>query len=193
MSQLPNNDTRTRILDAADALFSKRGYTSVTLRDIGAAVGMKHASLYYYVPGGKEQLFVEVMERNLQRHRDGLTAAIASAENDVRAQFRAVARWLVSQPPMDIQRMLLSDMPALGGEHAERLSWMSYNALREPLVGALKAAGKKLTISDYDFAAMSFITIIESVHTLPRQYMTKTMDEVIEDALRMVLYGWYRR
>jgi len=47
-------------------LFSKRGYIRVRLRDIASAMGMKHASLYYYAPAGKQQLFIEVVERNLQ-------------------------------------------------------------------------------------------------------------------------------
>lgn len=50
MSDLPQNETRTRLLDAADGLFSRRGHTAVTLRDIASKVGMRHASLYYYAP-----------------------------------------------------------------------------------------------------------------------------------------------
>ena len=42
-----------RILDAAAELFSTRGYEAVTLRDIGNAVSIRHASLYHYAPKGK--------------------------------------------------------------------------------------------------------------------------------------------
>ncbi len=73
---LPDNETCEHILKVANELFSQRGFAAVRLRDIAAAVGMKHASLYYYVPGGKEQLFIEVLERNFHRHREGLTQAI---------------------------------------------------------------------------------------------------------------------
>ena len=117
--QTPNNETRQRILDAAEELFSKRGYAAVRLRDIAGAVGMRHASLYYYAPKGKQQLFVEVMERNFARHLEGLAAAISGAGDDLRAQMYAVAEWLITQPPLDFGRMQQSDMREIGEGVAE--------------------------------------------------------------------------
>jgi AcrR family transcriptional regulator len=37
MRELPNNETRIRLLDRAEELFSARGYTAVRLRDIADA------------------------------------------------------------------------------------------------------------------------------------------------------------
>ncbi|MBZ0309485.1 MAG: TetR/AcrR family transcriptional regulator, partial [Anaerolineae bacterium] len=54
----------------AEHLFAERGYTAVTLRDIAEAVGLRHASLYHHVPGGKEALFIEVTERTMKRHAE---------------------------------------------------------------------------------------------------------------------------
>jgi AcrR family transcriptional regulator len=66
-----SNSTHQTILDAAERLFAERGYAAVKMHDIARAVDMRHASLYYYAPAGKEQLYVEVMERNFNRHRAG--------------------------------------------------------------------------------------------------------------------------
>ena len=57
----------------------------VTMHDIASALGMKQASLYYHVPGGKEELFVEIMERSLGRHKRGLVASIEAADAMVKA------------------------------------------------------------------------------------------------------------
>src|SRR5688500_2573667 len=129
MTAGPGTEARERVLDAAEQLFAQRGYAAVTLRDIGAAVGIRHASLYHHAPGGKEALFVEVTERHLERHRAGLVSVIAAAEPDLRAQLHAAAGWLLSQPPMDLIRMTYSDMPAIAEAHAERLSWLAYGAM----------------------------------------------------------------
>src|SRR3712207_6832093 len=110
MPESLTTEARERVLEAAEKLFAQKGYTAVTLRDIGAAVGIKHASLYHHVPGGKEQLFIEVTERHLQRHRAGLKATIAEAQPTIQRQLRAAADWLLSQPPMDLIRMAYSDI-----------------------------------------------------------------------------------
>ena len=115
MTDAPPNLTLQRILDAAEAQFSERGYVPVRLRDIAAAIGAKHTVLYYYLPGGKEQLYVDVMTRSLQRHRLGMEAAIAQAGPDLRRQMQAVAAWLLSQPPLNLARMEASDFPAIAG------------------------------------------------------------------------------
>jgi AcrR family transcriptional regulator len=192
---LPNNDTRQRILDIADQLFSRQGYKSVRLRDIADAIGMKHASLYYYAPGGKEQLFAEVMERNLLRHRAGMEQAIVDAGDDLRAQMWAVARWLMAQPPLDLMRMQFADMPAISHERAAYLYQLAWDSLRLPLRHALESAYGRglLGISDFDLAAISFITVVEGIHSAPRSDGDPTQDEVIERTIDMLLHGWLKR
>lgn len=193
MNETPEKDTRERILDAADELFSQRGFASVKLRDIAAKVGMRHASLYYHVPGGKEQLFIEVMERNLRRHRDGLVRAVEGVPGDLRAQMRAVARWLASQPPLDLARMLHADMPAIPEAEAERLMWLAFTSLSAPIVSAVREAGAAVNIPDAEFAAMSLVALAQSVHAIPERFLTEPREAVAERAVDMLLDGWRAR
>ena len=111
---------RERVMDTAERLFARKGYNAVTLRDIAAEIGIHHTTLYHHVPGGKEQLFIDVVERNFEHHRRGLTQAIAGAPSDIRLQLRAIADWLLSQPPMDLVRMVYSDLPAIDPAQADR-------------------------------------------------------------------------
>ncbi|SDG13847.1 DNA-binding transcriptional regulator, AcrR family [Sinosporangium album] len=54
------NDTRSRILAAARALFAERGYAGTSLADIGAAVGLtKTAVAYHFHP--KDRLAAEII------------------------------------------------------------------------------------------------------------------------------------
>ena len=50
------------ILDAAAKLFSERGYSSTTIRDIGAEAGLNHATTNYYFRGKAAVLFAIYQE-----------------------------------------------------------------------------------------------------------------------------------
>jgi TetR/AcrR family transcriptional regulator, cholesterol catabolism regulator len=186
-------ESRERVLEAAEQLFAERGYKAVTLRDIAAEVGIRHTSLYHHIPGGKEQLFVEVLERNLARHHVGLGRAIAGAAADIRAQLYAVADWLLSQPPMDLVRMVHSDMPAIEVGHAERLAEATYTALVGPIEGALVQARARGEIAHADLSLIAggIFGMIESLHAIraadlpqPRAQMAYGLIDAMLDGLR---------
>lgn len=164
--------SRERVLQAAEQLFSQRGYAAVTLRDIAAALGIKQASLYYHAPGGKEELFVQVTERGLERHRVGLHAAIQQANPTLSAQLRAASRWLLSQPVMNFGRMLQSDLRAISEKEAQRLRLGAYRALIAPLetvfVSALPAGSFAAARAGH--LAGAFLAMIEGVQNLPDHF-----------------------
>ena len=56
--------TRERILDAAEALFAERGFDGTTLRDVASRVGLRNPSLYNHFES-KESLYAAVLERDL--------------------------------------------------------------------------------------------------------------------------------
>ncbi len=195
MNELPNNETYARILEVASTLFSQRGYASVRLRDIAQAVGMRHASLYYYAPGGKEQLFIAVMECTFQHHRVGLLHAVQEAGEDIREQMRAIARWFISQAALDLTRMQKSDLTAIEPEQAQRLMELAFNSLREPIVQALQHAQEKheIEVPDVDLAAMAAVGLFHSVHTMPESFPDTVRFEVGEQMADLLLRGLLKR
>ena len=190
-----DNDTRHMILNAADVLFSERGYASVRLKDIADVIGVKHAALYYYFPGCKEELYTAVMQYIFQRHRAGMTESIAQANADVRDQLWAVADWLLAHAPVNVGQIERSDFAAIAPEHAQALSTMIYDSLRQPLREALAAAQTRGEIGpiDVDLAAVSFITLVESVHGTINPYLIPRKREAIDGIINLLLYGWLPR
>jgi AcrR family transcriptional regulator len=184
----PSDDSqlaaRERVLQAAERLFTERGYAAVTLRDIAEALGIRQASLYYHAPGGKEELFVQVTERGLERHHAGLESAISQAGNDLREQLRAAARWLLSQPTMNFARMLRSDMPAIRESEANRLRLIAYQALIAPLEAAFRPVlpDEPARSSKAGSLAGAFLSIIEGVNNLPESY-SREPKEALADFL----------
>ncbi len=192
---ISNTEPRQRVLDAAEALFSQRGYTAVTLRDIAAAVGIRHASLYHHVPGGKEQLFIEVTERNFKRHYEGLTSVIQHAEPRLRMQLYAAADWLLSQPPMDLVRMIHSDMPIIDQGQANRLSGLAYKSLIAPIEAALQDAHKRGEIAHHNLGLVAggLLGMIENLYAVPEAVLEESRQQMARHLIDVLLDGLHTR
>lgn len=200
MTDIPNNETKEQILIVAEELFAKKGYAAVKLRDIAAKVGMRHASLYYYAPGGKEALYVEVMKRSFQRYRSGMTRAIAEADGPLPEQMRAVADWLIMQPPMDLARMVEADFPSIDPHVARELEQLAISSLTAPIIHALQRADEQGAIAplqDYGMAAMAFIVLIQNTHHIPDEAVEREVPggrrQIAHTLVNMLLYGWLPR
>ncbi len=163
------SEARERVIEVAERLFAQKGYAAVTLRDIANELGIKHASLYHHAPGGKEELYIEVMERTLKRHHAGMTQAISGAAPDIRARLRATADWLMSQPPMDLVRMVYSDMPEINVHQARRLSENAFDMMITPIRVALELAQARGEILHHDvgLVAGGLLGMLESLHSVP--------------------------
>lgn len=186
-----NSVARERVMDTAERLFARRGYHAVTLRDIAAEIGIHHTTVYHHVPGGKEQLFIDVVERNLQHHRQGLTQAIAGVPPDIRSQLRAVADWLLSQPPMDLVRMVYSDLPSIDPAQADRLSRIAFETMLLPIEAVLRSARQQGVI-DYEdliLAAGTSIGMIESLYAVPQRVAIKSRQTMAYEMIDILLNG----
>jgi len=190
MPDIPQNETRTKILDIAERLFSERGYAAVRLRDIASEAGMKHASLYYYAPGGKEGLFMEVMVRSFERHYAGMMEAVDSAEGDLRAQLYAVADWMLGQPPMDFTRMINADVNEISEANARLLMDVAFDSLRIPLEKALNQAEARglVEVRETGLAAMTLVSLMQSAHTIPHDYLHQR-SQIVRTMIDMLLDG----
>jgi len=57
--EIKENETKTRIINAARKLFSEKGFDGVSMEDIAQASGVRKSLIYYYFPS-KEVLFEEI-------------------------------------------------------------------------------------------------------------------------------------
>lgn len=68
--------TRTVLLDAAETIFASRGYAG-SLEEIADAAGYTRGAIYAQF-GGKDELFLAVIERHRQRFLDGFADVMES-------------------------------------------------------------------------------------------------------------------
>jgi TetR/AcrR family transcriptional regulator, cholesterol catabolism regulator len=185
------SEARTRILDLAESLFMKKGYSSVTLRDIAAPLGLNHSSLYHHFPGGKEELFAEVMERSIRRHGDGLDAAIAAGKGSLRDELRGIAAWLLSQPPMDLIRMAETDLKAIPPAAAGRIMELVYSLVIQKVQDVFDRARGSAQVGPCDpgLLAGGVVGLLESLHSAPEREVGRTRSAMANDLLDIILKG----
>ncbi|MCU0466258.1 MAG: TetR/AcrR family transcriptional regulator [Anaerolineae bacterium] len=185
------SEARERVLQAAAKLFSARGYNAVTVKDIASEAGIHHASLYHHAPNGKEGLFVEVTARTLTQHRDGIAAAVAQYNPDLRRQLSAIAAWLIDQPPLDMIRLIYSDLPAVKPDSAEYLTLLAFESMLVPVAQVLEEASVRGEIAHHDLGSIAgaLFSSIESLHTLPDAYLTRPRQAMAEDIIDVFIAG----
>lgn len=186
-----DNHYRERAMDSAERLFGRRGYTAVTLRDIGTDLGLSHASLYYHFPGGKEELFVAVTERSIHRHGEALRRVIEEQCCNLRNRLLGIARWLLSQPPLDLIRMSESDMPALDPVAAARLMRQMHEQILLRLQSVLEEAHEAAEIRCHNpgLVGASLLGMIESFHSMPEIAVQKSRESMAAQMIDILLRG----
>jgi TetR/AcrR family transcriptional regulator, cholesterol catabolism regulator len=189
LSVEPSPDARNRVLDAAERLFTSKGFDSVTLRDVSLPLGLTHSALYYHFPGGKEELFAEVMERNIKRHGEGLAAAMVVGE--LRAKLRGAASWLLSQPPMDLIRMAESDFAALPPPAARRLSDLVYELILLRIQRAIEEAHSAGEVGECKpgLLAGALFGMVENLFSVPVEIVGRERYEMACDLIDVILKG----
>lgn len=180
-----------RVLDTAEHFFSYKGYASVTLREIGQALGVSHASLYYHFPGGKEALFIAVTRRGILRHGEALKARIEKAGDDIRAQLLEASEWLLSQPPLDLIRMSQSDMPNIDPLEARKLMELMHEQVLLRLQGALQRADEEHVIhcANPALVAGAIVGMVESFHSTPPFAIRGTLVDMAKEMIEILLCG----
>ena len=113
------------IVQTANRLLAEKGFESMTVDEVAAAVGIAKASLYKHFPS-KEDLAAAAMVRIMQRTLD-FVAAVPAEDTPV-AKLRAVVRW-----SMEVQ--LAGEMPSLPHQNSTlRAALMNNRAYLDRLV-----------------------------------------------------------
>jgi AcrR family transcriptional regulator len=108
--------TAERMLNAAAALFSRKGYTATSTREIAALLRIQKASLYYHIES-KEDLLYDICKSSLERIRQDVAAAVQNVADPLE-RTRTLVRTHIESMLRDQDRhsATLSEMRALSKE-----------------------------------------------------------------------------
>jgi AcrR family transcriptional regulator len=107
--------TTAALIGAARELFAQRGYANVGTEEIVQQAGVTRGALYHHFRGGKEELFRAVVVQ-LSAETAGTVRAVArSIEDPWDALVGGIDAFLDACATAEVQRILLSDGPAVLG------------------------------------------------------------------------------
>jgi TetR/AcrR family transcriptional regulator, cholesterol catabolism regulator len=108
--------TAERMLNAAAALFSRKGYAATSTREIAALLRIQKASLYYHIES-KEDLLYSICKSSLEQIRQDVEAAVQNV-SDPLERTRVLVRTHIESMLRDQDRhsATLSEMRALSKE-----------------------------------------------------------------------------
>lgn len=152
--------TQDLILDAAERLFARQGFTATTIKQIGKEAAVNPALLYYYYDS-KETLYRAMLQRILghllARGADAIDRAATHADR-IRAFVRAQAKLLGEHPhfPQLLVRELVDHQAAHAEEAITNTAAGAFKRLCDVVVAGQKDNVFRPTL-DPRFTAISII------------------------------------
>ena len=189
---------RRQAADAAMHLFAEQGYQAVTMRALGAALGVSAMTAYRYMTG-KEELFALVRAEAFRRFADRLEEALArgprgrasaSAADEARARLdrlkHAYIAFAVEQPDayrimFELRQPAGADSPELAGESKRAFAALHRTVAEAVAEGVLH--GDPLTVAHLLWASTHGLV---SLHLAGKLAMGRSLAQLaaVEHELR---------
>jgi AcrR family transcriptional regulator len=118
-SSAAGDASRGKILEVSEALFARRGFAAVGMREVAREVGLSKSALFHHF-STKLELYSEVLERALARLRERAASALqsdADPADALDAVVDAIIDFLAEDPatPRLAMRALFEDDPFVCG------------------------------------------------------------------------------
>ena len=151
---------REQVVDVAVELFSKNGYASTGVADIGEAAGLARGALYYYI-GSKEALLAEIHDRVMDPLLNE-AAAIAELDLSFQGRLRLLSESLLWQivHRQDHVWVFLHEYRQLQGEY--RTLFRDKRQRFEANIRDALAEGHRqgvLRVQDLELATLAFLNL----------------------------------
>jgi len=164
--------TRERVLDAARVVFASRGFHGASVEEIAAEAGYSTGALYSNFEG-KEDLFLALMEREVDRHTEEIAAAVRDRSSVTERALGGSAQWMTVIEREPELLLLFMEFWAYGARDAQ---------VRERVAGSFARAREVLTRLIAD-ATRDFDLEL----TMPAQELAVAIDALADGVARQKL------
>jgi TetR/AcrR family transcriptional regulator, cholesterol catabolism regulator len=181
------------VLDAAAIAFAKKGYLGASTRDIAESLGIRAASLYYYLPS-KEAALLAICKLGVLDFIDNLKGIIARpdpAPEKLRAAITNHLLPLRSHPAADYIRVFVlhrHELPDRPRQEIGRLA-RTYQKLMQQIFTDGIAAGEFASDLNPELATLGLLGLCNSVIAARSLPPTSTIDDFIAEYSRIFIYG----
>jgi AcrR family transcriptional regulator len=153
---------RNTILDKAKCLFIKHGYHGLSVREIAEEVGVSKAALYYHFKD-KEELFIAVLNQNLEYTGQEIDAIQSSSKNSSEMIGRFI-EYVLTQPAEQraVIRLGTQEMSQLSAESRKMFNETYYlkfiGKIQEIFLSGMK--NHEFKIMDPDIATWALLGLL---------------------------------
>lgn len=121
-SRLSRDERRRRLLGAAREVFGEKGYRKTEVEEIVRQAGVTKPMLYRHFPGGKAEIYMEVLDEHLSRLLGKLSEAMNSTDLPLEALRRGIDAYLrFAQENPEAFHLLAETTPELDAGIVDRL------------------------------------------------------------------------
>lgn len=125
-------DTRQKILQTAGELFSQKGYSAISMREIAMACDLSKPAIYHHF-ASKEHLYMEVLQREVDRFLQALDEAAAQPGTTTERLQAVVRRYLnLLRQKLSLLRLVLRDV-GMVEEHLQEALFQRRGSLIRPI------------------------------------------------------------
>jgi AcrR family transcriptional regulator len=162
----PDSSGRDTILEVAARLFSEKGYSGVSIRDIAQDCGMTNAALYYHFKN-KDDLYLAVMRSGHEKTMESI-AQLSELKGDIRAHLKDLVACYVEimQEQRQTFHNVRRDIKSIDDARAGKLFAEIRNEFMRPIVQVIESAQARGQIIKGDanlFARLLFGMIVGSM------------------------------
>lgn len=177
------------ILEKASDLFFIKGYKATSLQTLAEELGIKPSSLYYYYPGGKEEIYIYVLKSRLKSYEDQVFL-LSETHKNIESFLKHFAYWFVMQPTMNMALISQMDMPYLTSKGKQIVTKTVQESIFSPLNKIISQYSTEMKKIETMRIVGIYITLLNGMSLSIKQgYVSpdRLVDEFMEIMLRGVL------
>ena len=156
---MPKDQRRAQLLDAANTVFTSRGYHAAAMDDIADVAGVSKPVLYQHF-GSKLDLYLALLDRSCERLVDIVADALASTGDNAERVTAAVGAFydFVSSASGEFRFVFESDLT--GDNKVQARLWRVNNDIADAIAEVI-AADTALSAAEAKLLAISLVGMVQ--------------------------------
>jgi AcrR family transcriptional regulator len=189
------NTTKNRIVSAALALFSEKGYDGAGMEEIAKAVGIRKASIYSHFRG-KEEILANVFDCALTEYSEYLNGIVPRAvKKDIKASlfeiFMNYVNYFMDQEKLNFWMKLYMTPPPFLREDILRRSYAIESAFMSNIHVFFQRASDMKVIGSGNTHAMAtaFYHLMTGLGMTASFYQLKSLRKMVKECIEVLWNG----
>ena len=176
--EIKENETKTRIINAARKLFSEKGFDGVSMEDIAQASGVRKSLIYYYFPS-KEILFEEIWINVIDELEKDVFSEVDNESSISKAIKRLIKKYVeFAMNKEEISKLIARErLNVLESENGLHNAKSRYERLLQRVEKIFERGKNENVLNDIEPSTAT--ELISSVDAVPRRGLLKSIEEFL--------------